>query len=238
MPTPHHPSSRAVSAVRGLAMLAALIASLSMAPPARAVDLAADYGTQYLSHMAVHAALTDNPGDQPGYPLSITRSGTYRLVQDLGSSDPSDVIHVADGVTVTIDLNGFSLQGRATCSRTVVCNAPQGTVGVRLLGPRAHARVINGSIGGFTQAAVSAFGLSGGTGGTLILQDLKLAGNGSGVVGNRAVASRLIVRDNSLRGVWAQVLQLSDSQIEGNGGGNLSGGLNVAGTNIAGPERN
>jgi hypothetical protein len=49
------------------------------------------------------------PGDAPGFPVSITRPGSYRLTTNLRTSSGPAVEIVADNVS--LNLNGFSIIG-------------------------------------------------------------------------------------------------------------------------------
>ena len=78
------------------------------------------------------AALAGNvtPGDTPGFPVTISVSGSYRLSSNLIVSDPNantDGIDISAD-NVTIDLNGFSIFGPVVCSgtQTVTSCSPQG----------------------------------------------------------------------------------------------------------------
>jgi len=52
------------------------------------------------------------PGDDPGFPVSLTKSGSYRLSSDLVVSDINlSGISIETGQAVSIDLNGFSIRG-------------------------------------------------------------------------------------------------------------------------------
>jgi hypothetical protein len=80
------------------------------------------------------------PGDAPGFPVTISQPGSYKLTGKLTVADPNlNAIHVtADNVT--LDLNGFTIQGPVTCNgslpSTLVCTAGTGT-GVYADAPRA-----------------------------------------------------------------------------------------------------
>jgi hypothetical protein len=50
------------------------------------------------------------PGDRPGFPVSLTRPGSYRLGSDLEGPTDKNVILVTNA-PITIDLNGFSIKG-------------------------------------------------------------------------------------------------------------------------------
>ncbi len=102
------------------------------------------------------------PGDAPGFPLTISQPGSYKLTSNLYVPAGSDGIQItADNVT--LDLNGFTVLGTATCSQNgstlaVTCSQMQGN-GVYAEG-RKHAAVKNGTVRGFGFACISA-GLSG-----------------------------------------------------------------------------
>jgi hypothetical protein len=72
------------------------------------------------------------PGDAPGFPVTISQPGSYRLsgnptVPDLNTT----AIHITAD-RVTLDLNGFSISGPAACtSRPTTCPAPGRGVGVQ-----------------------------------------------------------------------------------------------------------
>lgn len=56
------------------------------------------------------------PGDAPGFPITISESGSYRLTSPLVVTTVPDI----DGIAVaadgaTIDLNGFEIVGRTSC---------------------------------------------------------------------------------------------------------------------------
>src|SRR5579864_3177056 len=56
------------------------------------------------------------PGDTPGFPVTISQSGSYKLSSNLVIADPN-----ANGIqitadNVTIDLNGFSIIGPSVCN--------------------------------------------------------------------------------------------------------------------------
>jgi hypothetical protein len=78
------------------------------------------------------------PGDAPGFPVSITRSGSYKLSSNLTSPGAVAIHIVADGVT--LDLNGFSLVG------SFVFPSGEAIVG----DDRKFIRIFNGSIQGFS----------------------------------------------------------------------------------------
>jgi hypothetical protein len=60
------------------------------------------------------------PGDAPGFPVTLSQPGSYRLMGNLTVSDANvHAIHItADNVT--LDLNGFQISGAVTCGGTSV----------------------------------------------------------------------------------------------------------------------
>src|ERR1700760_2943950 len=56
------------------------------------------------------------PGDSPGFPVTISQPGSYRLTGNLTVPDANTtaIQITADGVT--IDLNGFSIIGPVVCT--------------------------------------------------------------------------------------------------------------------------
>lgn len=55
------------------------------------------------------------PGDTPGYPVTITEPGSYRLTNNLVLTQSEQGIYI-DADNVTFDLNGFSISGPVTCT--------------------------------------------------------------------------------------------------------------------------
>lgn len=56
------------------------------------------------------------PGDAPGFPLTISVRGSYRLSGNLTLSDASTTAIQVTAQDVTIDLNGFSIIGPVACT--------------------------------------------------------------------------------------------------------------------------
>jgi hypothetical protein len=93
------------------------------------------------------------PGDAAGFPVTISRSGNYRLSGNLviPDSDTTAIQITAD--FVTLDLNGFSIVGPAVCtSRPTTCPPAGKGIGVQAGGDQAFGprgvRVLNGSVHG------------------------------------------------------------------------------------------
>ncbi len=64
------------------------------------------------------------PGDTPGFPVTISRKGTYQLTGNLKVDDPAAdaILITVDGVT--LDLNGFTITGPGTGTGIGIHGAP------------------------------------------------------------------------------------------------------------------
>jgi hypothetical protein len=101
-------------------------------------------------------ALTGNitPGDMPGFPVTISQSGSYRLAGNLTVPDANTTAIQITADNVTIDLNGFSIIGPVVCtSSPAACPPAAKGIGIDaesapgLSGPRGI-RVFNGAVRG------------------------------------------------------------------------------------------
>ena len=90
-----------------------------------------------------------NPGDAPGFPVTLNLPGSYKLVGNLVvPAGFKGIVITADGVT--LDLNGFTVSGPITCdvSKVPECTGSNtGTHGIEIVGARTVVR--NGSVRGF-----------------------------------------------------------------------------------------
>src|SRR5947199_9680744 len=91
----------------------------SLAIPAYAVD-----GVVLINQSA---ALAGNvtPGDTPGFPVTISVPGSYKLSGNLTVPDANTDAIVIASSDVTFDLNGFSIIGPVVCSgvgASLVCS--------------------------------------------------------------------------------------------------------------------
>ena len=99
------------------------------------------------------------PGDAPGFPVTISQPGSYRLTGNLIVPDLNTTAIQITADSVTVDLNGFNIIGPAVCRRTPATTcppsgtgtgieaAPEGSAGQPPTGPRGI-RVLNGSVRG------------------------------------------------------------------------------------------
>ena len=68
-------------------------------------------------------------GDSAGFPITINQPGSYRFTSNVNISTNGNGILINSNVSdVTIDLNGFTLQGPVSCSgNPLVCTGPTNT---------------------------------------------------------------------------------------------------------------
>lgn len=70
------------------------------------------------------------PGDAPGYPVTISQSGSYVLTGNLTPTGAENGITIENGVSdVLIDLAGFAIVGPVVCTRGAASTTCVGTAG-------------------------------------------------------------------------------------------------------------
>jgi hypothetical protein len=90
------------------------------------------------------------PGDTPGFPVTISQPGSYRLSSNLTVPDANTTAIQVTSTNVTIDLNGFSIIGPVVCTGEPVtsCN-PSGASGVGIVtSSNTTVTVTNGTVQG------------------------------------------------------------------------------------------
>jgi hypothetical protein len=96
------------------------------------------------------------PGDSPGFPVTISASGSYRLTGNLTIASAIYAIYItADDVT--IDLDGFTISGPVTCSgsgSSIVCSPSSAPYGIYVNDPAARVVVRNGKVRGFSSGVI------------------------------------------------------------------------------------
>lgn len=89
------------------------------------------------------------PGDEPGYPVTLNQSGSYRLTGNLTMPDKDTTGISAFGDDIVIDLNGFAIKGPNLCAVApdgLTCGQNGLGLGVHLQGSRGAVR--NGIVSG------------------------------------------------------------------------------------------
>src|SRR5882757_4036016 len=64
------------------------------------------------------------PGDTPGFPITLSQAGSYRLTGNLTVPNASTAAISIGADNITIDLNGFSIIGPTVCSTINTGNGP------------------------------------------------------------------------------------------------------------------
>lgn len=135
------------------------------------------------------------PGDTPGFPVTITQPGHYRLSSHL-ATDPSQAAISANvpGGDVALDLGGYAVRGPYSCADTPVtaCSgAGSATNGVSLV-------VRSGSVRNGVIAGYGLRGLIVTTAGPFLIEALTAAENANGgvAVGMTSGAVGVVTRDS------------------------------------------
>src|SRR5512137_442794 len=85
-------------------------------------------------------------GDGPGFPVTISKPGSYILKSNLKVTDANKTVILVTTDNVTIDLNGFSILGPTVCTSTPLSCNPTGTgYGIDASGMR-NIKIYNGVI--------------------------------------------------------------------------------------------
>ncbi len=110
--------------------------------------------TVVLIDQASAAAGNITSGDAPGFPVTLSEPGSYRLASNLVVTDPNLLVIDITTDNVTLDLNGYSIVGPARCKNRVnappICPPPGTGTGIQASsngagGPRS-VKVLNGSV--------------------------------------------------------------------------------------------
>lgn len=163
------------------------------------------------------------PGDDPGYPVTISQTGSYRLTGNLSMPDANTTgIEVpSQDAHVSIDLNGFSILGPNDCSQSpsgVNCSANGSGYGVDLHG--ANSRLHNGVIAGTGSDGVYAPGQN------AIIEGLRIMNAGG--YGINAGGEASIVRGNVIKSVHSDGIRTGSFGMLVSGNGvYYSGGVGI-----------
>ncbi len=100
------------------------------------------------------------PGDTPGFPVTISQPGSYKLSGNLTVPDANTTAIQISSDHVTLDLNGFAIIGPIVCTSSPAVCPPAGTgIGINAdngpgkEGPRGT-KVLNGTIRGIGQTGI------------------------------------------------------------------------------------
>ncbi len=202
-------------------LLAALVSTLAVLPTAYAVD-----GVTLIDQSK---ALAGNvtPGDAPGFPVTLSRAGSYRLSGNLTVSTADATAVLVTAANVSLDLNGFTIAGPVTCTLTIgpTCSGQSASedtgIGIDIAAGLGWAGIAvrNGQIRGLGGLGLRAGDETWG----MRMDDLSLINNGrGGMVVNGAVVSRSLVMANDGPGVEGHSVLLTESQASNNNGHGIS----------------
>jgi hypothetical protein len=175
---------------------AAVLAAIVLLPNAPAF---ADGEIQITHAKALAGNVT--PGDTAGYPVTISIPGTFQLASNLFVAANKIGIQVVSN-NVTIDLNGFTMEGSNVAWYGIV----GGTKAVTIK---------NGTITRFKFD-----GINGGTGYYWIVEDMRSTANGRDgiVVGYYALVRSNVATENIKLGIytqWSSVIQGNTASLNG-----------------------
>jgi hypothetical protein len=123
------------------------------------------------------------PMDTPGFPVTISEPGSYRLASNLVVPDAATTAIQITADDVTLDLNGFSIIGPNVCTPNPTrCTFQGGGIGVMAVGPvgvvsPANVRVMNGTVRGMGGHGIRMMG-----DGTVVERVLSVSNGGPGIV--------------------------------------------------------
>jgi Right handed beta helix region len=162
------------------------------------------------------------PDDAPGYPVTLSRPGHYRLSADLIVPAHADGI-VITAPNVTLDLNGHRVRGPVRCThsaarRAVSCDwqvEPSTRAGINTSAAR-HSVIRNGVVAGFAGVGIH-------HGEAALIENLEVSSNaGAGVVGaersGSSVVRQVLVQHNGGSGIVCDGLTIERSSFADNGG--------------------
>lgn len=169
------------------------------------------------------------PGDAPGFPVTISRPGSYILEGNLTLPDGDTTGIEIAASHVTLDLGGFAILGPADCSGGWPC--PGAGTGSGILTPalQANVTVRNGTIQGAGGTGVSLLGDS------HLVEYLHVRSNGSdGIrITASADAGSSIVQFNTVQRNYVGIY-LSRGIVRHNvADGNVSAGMRLPGPGVA-----
>jgi hypothetical protein len=145
------------------------------------------------------------PADTPGFPITISQPGSYRLVSNITVPDAATTAIEITADNVTLDLNGFTIAGPNVCTPNPIrCSFTGGGIGILAVAPTgvvspANVRIMNGVVRGMGGHGIRMLGdatiiqnvvatNNGGPGlvvgeGSVIDSTAKLNGSGSAIIG-------------------------------------------------------
>lgn len=153
-------------------------------------------------------------GDVPGFPVTITAAGSYRLTGNLDVPSVSNGIEITTGY-VSLDLGGFAIQGPNSCPGTpAVCTLPAGTNGISVLpGVNPGVEVRNGRVQGMAGTGIS-------LGSQCVVRNVAVAQNRVGLsIGSGCLLWRVSAVSNGTEGIRDESVTIAvQVAVHANGG--------------------
>lgn len=199
------------------------------------------------------------PGDAPGFPVTLSVPGSYRLAGNLTVADANTTAIVITSPNVTLDLGGFTVAGPVQCSLLgtgTVCNQIGVGDGVAVLIPnynlRAAVAVVNGTVRGMGRhglhsnssfdgfRAERVFAVGNARNGIFVnggsVSDSHVLENGQiGIGGNHLLLVGNVVRGNGTSGISVNVSSAGvHNVVQGNPVDVTGGGMRNLGPNLCG----
>jgi hypothetical protein len=172
-------------------------------------------------------------GDTPGFPITISQPGSYKLSSNLTVPDANTTAIQIKANNVTLDLNGFSILGPVVCtSSPAVCPTAGEGIGIEAdaapgqPGPRG-ARVFNGTVRGMGSTGILMIGV-----GSSVERMIVDNNAGSGIVVAGSVVDSAITLNGGF-GVLAIIVRGCDVTDNHNDGIVVDASGGVADGNIA-----
>lgn len=219
--------------------LALAFVAVALSPSAAAVD--------GLILIDQNKAMAGNvtPGDAAGFPVTISRSGSYRLTSDLilPNADATGIDVAATAGDVTIDLNGFAILGPVVCSGSSAANPTTSCTpkpaDTSIFGPGTGIRSLTDSsivVRNGTIRGVGRHGVFVASGAQARIEGLMVKANGGyGIFGGLGTISDNIVEANLQDGIVFNQGMVRNNNVRRNGGHAISstgiGGI-ITGNNL------
>jgi hypothetical protein len=192
--------------------LALLFYINAFAPSARAVD-----GVVLINQSTSVSGLSGCP--HSGFPIIICKSGSYRLSGNLTLlSVNNDAIHITVN-NVSLDLNGFTISGPATCTTGPPFKCSTTGTGIGIKDPtrfRRNITVRNGTVRGMGNAGIVLPGVG------MLIEDVHAESNagvsGAGILIGDGAVLHCTAEYNAADGILGGNVSFSDVSVNGRDG--------------------
>lgn len=159
-------------------------------------------------------------GDSSGFPVTITQAGKYVLTSNLTQSGNLDVIEIT-AFDVSLDLNGFLIDGPAICTGTPVtsCSNTGAGYGIHVFGAD-NVRIFNGHIRQTRDTCIFSNTTGANISNNLWVEGVSISQcGGSGIVAQTGIIKNVVIDRVEASGVssfFGSIL-VTDSHIRGSG---------------------